>query len=241
MEFEFDWSFFVLVELIEELKEGDPKDLKCLDIGSGAGIHTNILRQAGCNVTQLDKYSPNAEIQEGFLEHAFEESYDIVFCSHVIEHQRNCGLFFDKIFDVLEENGRLVMSAPKHPATTMIEGHINSFILPIFLQQLIYAGFDCNRGKLLSCGGIENSVIVPKADNYDLKEREHDAYEWTSAHQQRSFVKLENQQFDNNQILFRNCIAWARGENNNIQLTLRNIKTLGITLKSSRWGISVTV
>ena len=124
-EYDFDWSFFVMVEFIETLKQEEDRTLSCLDVGSGAGIHTQIMREVGCDVTQLDKYSPEAEIQEGFLEHSFSEQFDIVFCSHVIEHQRNCGLFFDKIFDILKPDGRLIMSAPKHEATTMIEGHIN--------------------------------------------------------------------------------------------------------------------
>ena len=241
MEFDFDWSFFVLVELIEELKLNPTSNPKCLDIGSGAGTHTEILRAVGCEVTQLDKYSDSAEIKEGFLEHNFRDRYDIVFCSHVIEHQRNCGLFLDKIFDVLSDDGQLVMSAPKHLATTMIEGHINSFVFPIFLQQLIYAGFDCRRGKFLSCGGVENSVIVPKAENYDLSERDHDAFTWTAKHQERSFIPLANRNFENNEVFFLNCIAWEKGPNESVQLASRNNQTHGLTLKSSRWGVSVSL
>ena len=241
MEFDIDWSFFVLVEFIEGLKSEPDRPTHCLDIGSGAGVHTEILRSLGIQVTQLDKYSDTADIKEGFLEHDFAETYDLIFCSHVIEHQRNCGLFLDKIFDVLTDDGRLILSAPKHDAATMIEGHINSFIAPLLIQQLIYAGFDCKEGKFLSCSGIENSVIVPKAKNFDLSERQHDAYQWTDAHRARSFSSLENQTFDNNAAYFINCLAWHRGEDGTMGVKLDPNKKYGVNLKSSRWNIELAL
>ena len=34
----------------------------------------------------------------------------MIFCSHVIEHQRNQGAFLDKIHDILKNDGDLVIS-----------------------------------------------------------------------------------------------------------------------------------
>ena len=52
----------------------------------------------------------------------FEQKFDVVFCSHVIEHQRDVGLFLDKIFDILSDNGILIISAPKHPQKGLSQG-----------------------------------------------------------------------------------------------------------------------
>ena len=239
-EFNFDWSFFVLVELLESLKREPNQVRTCLDIGSGSGVHTQVLRAAGFTVTQLDKYSPTAELQEGFLESNFNDRFDYVFCSHVIEHQRNCGLFLDKIYDVLKDDGRLVLSAPKHPATRIIEGHINSFVFPLLLQQLVYAGFDCNLGKFMSCSGIENSVIVPKARNYSLSEREHDAHKWSDAHRARSFVELKAQDFKDH-TFFRNCVAWSADPDGKMRLKIDPNEVYGLRLISDRWNLEVSL
>ena len=74
----------------------------------------------------------------------FIKKYDMIFCSHVIEHQRNQG-FLDKIYDILKDEGDLVISGPTHEAEKFVEGHISTTILPVFLQILIYAGFDCKN------------------------------------------------------------------------------------------------
>lgn len=239
-EFNFDWSFFVLVELLESVKNDQNQSRSCLDIGSGSGVHTQVLRAAGFTVSQIDKYNPSAELREGFLESNFIDKFDYVFCSHVIEHQRNCGLFLDKIHDVLKDDGFLVLSAPKHSATRMIEGHINSFVFPLLLQQLVYAGFDCNLGKFMSCSGIENSVIVPKAKNFDLSERDHDAHQWTDAHRARSFVELKVHDFKDH-TFFRNCIAWSTDPSGKIRLKVDANKAYGVKLRSSRWGLEVSL
>ena len=103
----------------------------------------------------------------------------MIYCSHVIEHQRNQGFFLDKIFDLLNENGELIISGPKHPAERFVEGHISTTILPVFLQLLIYAGFDCKNAKILSMAGIENSFIIKKSKDFNRKERIKSNYKWT--------------------------------------------------------------
>ena len=156
--YNLDWGIFSLIEFIGSNSEkiGD-KFRTCIDIGSGEGVQTEILRHAGLKVFQVDKYSSSAEYKVDFLEYTFDQKFDVVFCSHVIEHQRNVGHFLDKIYDILSEDGVLIISAPKHDAESMIEGHLNCFITPYFIQHLLHAGFNLKDGKYLSCGGIAQS------------------------------------------------------------------------------------
>ena len=241
--YDIDWGSFALIEFIGASKKDIGVRYKtAIDIGSGAGLHTEILRHAGLEVFQLDKYSEGADFRVDFMEHEFEQKFDIIFCSHVIEHQRNVGAFLDKIYDILAEDGLLLLSAPKHPAERMVEGHLNCFFASYFIQQLIYAGFDVKKGKFLSCAGIENAAIVPKASNYCLSERQEAGFKWTTNHQERSFFKLQNQTLLTDTPFFHNCeILSATGENSLHINTKTNEPKLGIELVSSRFNLSVNL
>ena len=158
----------------------------------------------------------------------FDRKFDVVFCSHVIEHQRNVGLFLDKIFDILSDDGVLIISAPKEDHN-LIEGHLNSFIFPLFLQQMIHAGFDCKDGKFLST--IENSFIVSKADNFDMSERLENGYQWTEKHQNRSPIELKTSSVD---MLFHNCQHFQP----NLTLKLpKNYWSYGMIINMERWNL----
>ncbi len=205
-----EWGFFGLIEfLISESRNIQKKYKSALDIGSSHGNHTKIMRHFGLSVDQIDKYENNAEINNDFNTYNFKKKYDVIFCSHVIEHQRNVGFFLDKIFDTLTDNGVLVISGPKHPAERFVEGHIQSTIMPIFLQNLIFAGFDCKNAKILSMAGIENSFIIKKSKDFNRKERIKSNYKWTKKHQNRSFIKLIEKNVIKNDCLFvKNCKIW---------------------------------
>ena len=217
--FDIDWGLFGLVEfIISEQKDIGKHYKTALDLGSGAGIHTQILKAVGLEVFQLDKYSEVAEYKVDFIDHNFDRKFDIVFCSHVIEHQRNVGSFLDKIFDVMSDDGKLIISAPKHNAEVLIEGHLNCFFTSYFIQHLIHAGFDLKNGKFLSCAGVENAAIVSKANNYDLNERSEAGYVWTDKHQKRSFIDLKNCKIPNTDTMFHNCSVFTTDDGKNIRV-----------------------
>ena len=228
-EYSITWGGLALIEfLVSERNSIGTKFKTCLDIGSGEGVHTAILRHAGLEVFQVDKYSTTSEYKVDFIEHKFDRKFDVVFCSHVIEHQRNVGLFLDKIFDILSDDGVLIISAPKEDHN-LIEGHLNSFIFPLFLQQMIHAGFDCKDGKFLST--IENSFIVSKADNFDMSERLENGYQWTEKHQNRSPIELKTSSVD---MLFHNC----QHIQPNLTLKLpKNYWSYGIIINMERWNL----
>ena len=171
-----DFGGFVLLEYLLSHKDFK-KTVEVLDIGGALGKHCDIMRKYGFIVDSIDKYEKGAEFVGDFNHHIFKKKYDMIHCSHVIEHQRNQGLFLDKIYDLLRDDGDLVISGPKHPAERFVEGHIASTILPVFLQILIYAGFDCRNGKIMSIAGIENSFIVKK-EKLSIDERSETGFKW---------------------------------------------------------------
>jgi SAM-dependent methyltransferase len=241
--FKIDWGMFSLVEFIVSNSNQIGSEFQtCLDIGSGAGVHSQILRKVGLSVTEVDKYSTNPRARRDLLTSDFGQQFDIIFCSHVIEHQRNVGRFLDRIFDLLSENGVLLITAPKHDAQTMIEGHLNCFYTSYFIQHLIHSGFNLKAGKYLSCAGIENSAIVRKDADFSLVEREEDGFRWTEAHQARSFIPLNNQKIDDRNAFFYNCESFRATSGNSINFQRPNgYREKGIRIHSDRWGIEFTI
>ena len=231
-EFSITWGGFALIEfLVTERDNIGTKFKTCLDIGSGEGVHTAVLRHAGFEVFQVDKYSNTAEYKVDFIEHQFDKKFDVIFCSHVVEHQRNIGLFLDKIYDLLSDVGVLIISAPNHPVETLVEGHLNSFIFPLFLQHMIHAGFDCKNGKYLST--VENSFIVSKANNFDVNERQENGYQWTAKHQDRSPIDLKSSTINTTPTLY-NCKCFITG--NKIALP-HTYQPYGMIINMNRWGL----
>ena len=231
-EYFITWGGFALIEfLVSERNNIGTKFKTGLDIGSGEGVHTAILRHAGLEVFQVDKYSNTAEYKVDFIEHEFDRKFDVIFCSHVIEHQRNVGDFLDRIYDVLSDDGVLIISAPNHSVETLVEGHLNSFLFPLFLQHMIHAGFDCKNGKYLSI--VENSFIVSKANNFDIKERAENGYQWTYQHLDRSPIELKSGVVNMGSTLYNcKCVISA----SNIALP-SDYQPYGMIINMKRWGL----
>ena len=230
-EYSITWGGLALIEFLVSERNNIGKKFKTsLDIGSGEGVHTEIMQHSGLKVTGVDKYSEKADYNMDFMSwsKARQMDFDVVFCSHVIEHQRNVGKFLDRIYDVLSDDGVLIISAPSEDHN-LIEGHLNSFNIPLFLQQMIHAGFDCKRGKFLSA--MENSFIVSKAKDYKLDERLENGYQWTEKHQNRSPIELKTSSID---MKFHNC------QHIQPDLTLKlpkNYWSYGMIINMERWRL----
>ena len=134
-EYFITWGGLALIEFLVSARHSIGKKFKpSLDIGSGEGVHSEIMRHAGLKVTAVDKHSHKADYKIHFMSYtkARQMDFDVVICSHVIEHQRNVGDFLDRIYDVLSDDGVLIISAPNHSVETLVEGHLNSFLFPFY-------------------------------------------------------------------------------------------------------------
>jgi SAM-dependent methyltransferase len=134
-----------------------------LDIGSGKQKHARIFRAMGKKVITLDPVE-EADIHEDYLNYKPVHQFEAIFCSHVLEHQRNVGVFLEKIFNDLEDGGILALSVPCVVNHQVSPGHCNWFNTGMLLYHLVLAGFDCREAQLL-CYGYNLSVIVKKKEN----------------------------------------------------------------------------
>jgi SAM-dependent methyltransferase len=84
-----------------------------LDIGSHAGNVANVLRFLSKHVTTCE-ISPGyeADYKREFMDINFGKQFDAIWCSQVLEHQRNVGAFLNKVFDSFSNDGILTLTVP---------------------------------------------------------------------------------------------------------------------------------
>lgn len=134
-----------------------------LDIGSGQGLHADVFRRARKTVVTIDAgdHWGQADIRADFTTFAFDEPFDLVWCSHVLEHQVNVQSFLHAVYRALKPGGILALTVP--PAKpNIVGGHVSLWNAGLLLYHLILAGFDC-RAAMTKRYGYNISVIVRKS------------------------------------------------------------------------------
>ena len=132
-----------------------------LDIGCGEGEHTRFFRHYGKEVYSVD-LAPGADFVGDFNELVLDRQFDVVWCSHVLEHQRNVGTFLEKLgAAVKDDSGILAITVPVHPRSNLLCGHITSWNAGLLCYNLVLAGFDCREARALQTS-FELGLIVRK-------------------------------------------------------------------------------
>lgn len=129
-----------------------------VDVGSGAGEHAALMREAGRSVTTIS-LAPGADHVGDFMTWPSEKcDFDAVWACHVLEHQPNPSAFLKECRMRLRPHGYLVVTVPplKHQ---IVGGHVTLWNAGLLLYQLILAGFDCSNAKV-GTYGYNISVIV---------------------------------------------------------------------------------
>ena len=151
---------------VKELLPGIPTILNIgdvnvdLDSPDMSGEQTRALKIFGSPVLTVSLNGPSdlvGKYQDLIIEGT---PFDAIFCSHVLEHQRNPGIFLDKIHSDLKEGGLLAITVP--PARVELKGgHVTVWNRSTLLYQLILAGFDCREADV-QIYKYNISVIVRK-------------------------------------------------------------------------------
>lgn len=152
--FQLNWGLHTLLKLLR-----DETFQTVLDIGTGSGEHKRAFELFGKDVTS-NNLRHQADYTGDFLEASIKGSFDVIWCCHVLEHQRNPGLFLDKIYSLLKEGGLLAICLPRHPAERIVSGHLSAWSLPLICHHLIHAGFDCREISAFST--YEIGLVVKK-------------------------------------------------------------------------------
>jgi len=96
-------------------------------------------KNANCNKKKINNFYFG-----NFLDISFNKTYDALWCSHVLEHQLNPGIFLKKIHSLIKENGYLsIIVPPRKPI--IVGGHVSIWNAGLLLYHLVHAGFDCSE------------------------------------------------------------------------------------------------
>tara|TARA_R110002124_G_scaffold26374_6_gene94960 strand:- start:1045 stop:1785 length:741 start_codon:yes stop_codon:yes gene_type:complete len=154
--FEINWGLHGILQLVTTHHQNFKT---VLDVGSGAGEHSRFFRLFGKDVFSIDLHE-DADYVGDFLTYEFDRKFDAIWCSHVLEHQRNVGQFLEKLYDTLEDGGILAISLPVHPRSRFVSGHLTSWNAGLLIYNLVMAGFDCREA--IFAHDYDLSLIVRK-------------------------------------------------------------------------------
>lgn len=129
-----------------------------LDVGSGDGSHAAFFRSLDKKVTTLDL--SNADICADYNELDLKDKFGLVWCSHVLEHQRNPGSFIEKMIGNTLDDGYIAITVPPLK-NEIVGGHVTLWNAGLLLYQMILSGLDCSKAKVKTYG-YNISVIVQK-------------------------------------------------------------------------------
>jgi len=140
-----------------------------LDIGGGQGKQAKAFADAGKTVTIVDlglsKYA-RAFVDDNRIKLIrgdfnlinFNQQYDLIWASHILEHQKNVGLFIDKIKSVCKPNGIICITVPPKK-DSVVGGHLTIWNAGLLMYNLVVAGIDCSQVHIKKLG-YNISVIV---------------------------------------------------------------------------------
>lgn len=146
------WALDIIAE--EEFKT-------ILDIGTGKGELVDYFGDSR-QVTVVDislnktlsKDKRITALRGDYVDTQFDKQFDVIWCSHVLEHQLDVQTFLEKIFYDLKDGGILAITVPflKH---SIVGGHVSLWNTGLLLYRLVLAGFDCS----LAIGQKQNNEI----------------------------------------------------------------------------------
>ena len=158
--------------LTAEVRPGD----RALDLGSGAGIFTSALAEAGAEVIGAEV--AQAAVDRSRAAHPeldfrlvpidgplpFEDAaFDLVWASEVIEHVADTATWMSEVRRVLAPAGRLLLTTPDHGRIRLLLGGIEPYSEPLGDHLHLYtrrslatllAGFGFAEVTVRAAGGL---------------------------------------------------------------------------------------
>lgn len=128
-----------------------------LDIGAGDGCHAALFRSIGAEVYTCD-IKPPADFVGKYTSILMPKKFDLIWCSHTLEHQPNVHSFLKKVAIDLKPGGYFAVTVPPLK-NEIVGGHLSLWNAGLLLYNLILAGFDCSEA-MVKTYGYNISVIV---------------------------------------------------------------------------------
>ena len=135
------------------------KPKSVLDVGSGGGRHAAAFHDNGASVVCIDLgtsiYFQKREVRPGievintnFESYRSDRKFDLVWCSHVLEHQRNVGAFLERLILNCAPGGHVCISVP-YPHRGLWGGHVSYWTPAVLAYQIALCGMQLRDSKLI--------------------------------------------------------------------------------------------
>ncbi|MGJ7900908.1 methyltransferase domain-containing protein [Lysobacter sp. 1R34A] len=145
-----------------------------LDVGCGDGLQARHFARHGKRVTTISFESYGAHRPDfvgDFEDFVSDQRYDLVWCSHALEHQANVGQFLQRLLSFVAPGGLLAITVP--PARPyIVGGHLTVWNAGLLLYNLIVAGVDCREARLKVYG--YNISLIVRVRRAELPVLRHD-------------------------------------------------------------------
>lgn len=131
-----------------------------LDVGCGSCTHAEYFKSKGKKVTATDFVAEKEYVIAcDYLDRGFKQ-HDLVWCSHVLEHQLNVNLFLKKLVHECKDDGVIVINVPPLK-DKIVGGHVSLWNSGLLLYNMILVGLDCSEARV-GTYGYNCSVITKK-------------------------------------------------------------------------------
>jgi 2-polyprenyl-3-methyl-5-hydroxy-6-metoxy-1,4-benzoquinol methylase len=142
-----------------------------LDVGSGGGQHARTFQQNGADVLCVDYgtsvYARKSTvdgltvIQTDFNTFDPQQKYDLVWASHVLEHQRNAGAFIERLVACCSDDGHICITIPD-AHRKLLGGHVSMWSPGLLAYNIVLCGIDISRAVFVR-GTHEFSIFFKPA------------------------------------------------------------------------------
>ena len=135
---------------------------RVLDIGSGGGEQARYFTACGFDVTTISCVPP-ADFVGKYQDYDSPQGFDVVWASHVLEHQGNPQDFIVRMMLDCKAGGLIAITVPpaKHD---IVGGHLTLWNAGLLVYNCVAAGLDCSKARVSPLyDGYNISIIV---ENY---------------------------------------------------------------------------
>lgn len=142
-----------------------------LDVGCGYGRHSKKFLEAGKIVTSIDIIKDYKKAIVGNYLNTSLPKCDLVWASHILEHQLNVNVFLSKCRRETNDSGYIAIVVPplKHQ---IVGGHVTLWNAGLVMYNLVLAGYDCRKAIVKEYG--YNILVVAQAGHFKLPSLNYD-------------------------------------------------------------------
>lgn len=163
-------------DLLREAMKVGP--CRVLDVGAGFGGHAKAFIGNGCEVVGLDPMGARLEhekyshIDDAYENVSFEEDelFDVIWCSHTLEHIPNVQHFLITLQGWLKPGGWLFIAVPNDRQERLHVGHLTLWTPAHLAYNLVCAGWDC-KDAIWYTSYLTIGMVVKNAGAIDLSWR----------------------------------------------------------------------